>query len=375
MNNIDIINIFKNYDEIKKIKKDVVIYGTGTLARDVYKFMINKGYNIKFFLNKSFNYINVVSDLGEIKKLDDNSITSYNKKNITVCIAAFTAYADIGRIRRDLLDFGYENIVTYAELIDLFDGEIKGKFYLNSRKEFLKYEEYIIKVYDLFKDKKSQELYRSIVKFRLSKNYNTLMQKDLLEEQYFAKDIENLYGLKEIRFIDCGAFDGDTIEQVYNNFDKVEAYVAFEPNLKNYKRLLRRIEKIQLNKVIKNFLAIPCAVYSSATQLRFNVDSDAGSTISNDGTEYVQCISIDEGIRNFNPTFIKMDIEGAEYEALLGTKSTIEKWKPNLAISLYHTPEDIYRIPLLLESWNLNYKYYLRMYGYSGYDLVLYAVM
>ncbi|NHL29206.1 FkbM family methyltransferase, partial [Clostridium botulinum] len=42
-------------------------------------------------------------------------------------------------------------------------------------------------------------------------------------------------------------------------------------------------------------------------------------------------ISIDEGIRNFNPTFIKMDIEGAEYEALLGTKSMIEKWKPNLA--------------------------------------------
>ncbi|NFF37552.1 FkbM family methyltransferase, partial [Clostridium botulinum] len=117
MNNIDIINIFKNYDEIKKIKKDVVIYGTGTLARDVYKFMINKGYDIKFFLNKSFNYINVVSDLGEIKKIDDNSITSYNKKNITVCIAAFTAYADIGRIIRDLLDFGYENIITYAELI------------------------------------------------------------------------------------------------------------------------------------------------------------------------------------------------------------------------------------------------------------------
>lgn len=273
------------------------------------------------------------------------------------------------------MEFGYENIITYAELIDLFDGEIKGKFYLNSRKEFLKCEKDIIKVYDLFKDKKSQELYGSIVKFRLSKNYNNLMQKDLLEEQYFAKDIENLYGLKKIRFIDCGAFDGDTIEQVYNNFDEVEAYVAFEPNLKNYERLLRKIEKIQLNKVIKNFLAIPCAVYSSSTQLRFNVDSDAGSTISSDGTEYVQCISIDESIRNFNPTFIKMDIEGAEYDALLGAKSTIEKYKPNLAISLYHTPQDIYRIPLLLESWNLNYKYYLRMYGYSGYDLVLYAVM
>ena len=70
-----------------------------------------------------------------------------------------------------------------------------------------------------------------------------------------------------------------------------------------------------------------------------------------------------------------MDIEGSEYEALLGAKDTIYSSKPNLAICLYHKPNDLYEIPLLINSWNLGYKFYLRMHSYSAFDLVLYAVI
>lgn len=67
-------------------------------------------------------------------------------------------------------------------------------------------------------------------------------------------------------------------------------------------------------------------------------------------------------------------IEGAEYEALLGAKNTIKKYKPKCAISIYHKRCDIWEIPILLLSYNPDYKFYLRTYSFSGNDTVLYAL-
>lgn len=73
-------------------------------------------------------------------------------------------------------------------------------------------------------------------------------------------------------------------------------------------------------------------------------------------------------------TFIKMDIEGAEYEALLGAKETIQKNKPKLAISIYHKPEDIISIPKLIKSMVPNYRLYIRHYSNADNETVLYAI-
>ena len=70
---------------------------------------------------------------------------------------------------------------------------------------------------------------------------------------------------------------------------------------------------------------------------------------------------------------IKYDVEGAEIEALKGSKETIIKHLPNLAVSLYHKPEHLFKIPLLIKSWNLNYRFYLRLHEYNTYGLVLYC--
>lgn len=74
------------------------------------------------------------------------------------------------------------------------------------------------------------------------------------------------------------------------------------------------------------------------------------------------------------PTYIKMDIEGAEAEALLGAKESIEKNKPKLAICLYHKPDDIFKLPLLVHKINPLYKMYIRHYSNYHTDTLLYAV-
>ena len=63
-----------------------------------------------------------------------------------------------------------------------------------------------------------------------------------------------------------------------------------------------------------------------------------------------------------------MDIEGAEKAALEGAEKTIKKYKPKLAISVYHNPEDIFEIPLLLKEYVSEYKLHFRLLylGLSG---------
>ena len=82
---------------------------------------------------------------------------------------------------------------------------------------------------------------------------------------------------------------------------------------------------------------------------------------------------LDDIAKDFEPTFINMDIEGAELNALKGAENLIKKNKPDLAISVYHYPRHIWEIPLYLKSLNLEYKFYLRNYTSFSYDTIVYA--
>ena len=83
--------------------------------------------------------------------------------------------------------------------------------------------------------------------------------------------------------------------------------------------------------------------------------------------------SIDNVIKE-EVTFIKLDVEGAELRTLMGAAETIKKYKPRLAISIYHKPEDIYEIPLLLMEYRPDYRFYIRHYTSYIWETVLYAV-
>lgn len=72
-------------------------------------------------------------------------------------------------------------------------------------------------------------------------------------------------------------------------------------------------------------------------------------------------------------TFIKMDIEGSEIPALNGAKNIILRDKPKLAICIYHKPDDLWKIPLMLKDWVPEYRMHLRHYGRRYYGTVLYA--
>ena len=112
------------------------------------------------------------------------------------------------------------------------------------------------------------------------------------------------------------------------------------------------------------------------------VDWGPGSRVTDDPARFRadgECttLSIDDLVRERGVTkvdFIKMDIEGAEYDVLAGARDVLQRYRPRLAISLYHRPSDFVTIPCYLDSLGLNYRFYLDHHTLYLNESVLFAV-
>ena len=124
-------------------------------------------------------------------------------------------------------------------------------------------------------------------------------------------------------------------------------------------------------------------IWSRSGNVLHYVDWGPGSRVSaNPGGQFrpdgqTETITIDETIEALGldaVNFIKMDIEGAELEALKGAEGSIRRHRPKLAISLYHRPEDFTDIPRYIDSLGLDYSFYLDHHTLYQNETVLFAV-
>jgi len=158
--------------------------------------------------------------------------------------------------------------------------------------------------------------------------------------------------LAETDFIDAGAYIGDTAIML-NQYHPRRIY-SFEPAPENFELMQKTL---WLNKT-ENVTPVPLALGECEATLKL-FTWDNASFLSDGGTQPVNVTSIDafQAENNLEVGLVKMDIEGAEYNAVLGAKKTIETQKPVLIISLYHTGRDFFEIPKLLKQWVPSYQF------------------
>lgn len=169
---------------------------------------------------------------------------------------------------------------------------------------------------------------------------------------------------------DVGCFDCYTMIQYFNYGNNRYRHIySFEPEPKQYTHCKDIINKAGYTKWdIFNY-----GVYDDNSKLHFSSNSSS-TKVSEEGGIEVDVIKLDDFFKTHEaPTFIKMDIEGAELAALRGCADTIRKFKPKLAICVYHKPEDIFEIPEYILSLNPNYKMWLRHYSNLVNETVLYC--
>lgn len=173
-------------------------------------------------------------------------------------------------------------------------------------------------------------------------------------------------------FVDAGCYNGGTAVNFVKWATKGYDYIySFEANPHAITKCKETFKKYELKGEL-----IDKGLWNKKDILKFaaKLDSDAsGANIAEDGEESIETISLDEVLDGRRVTFIKMDIEGAEYNALIGSEKTIRNWNPRLAICVYHKPEDIVEIPALLLKMNNDYKFALRQYDSWDTSAILYA--
>ena len=170
-------------------------------------------------------------------------------------------------------------------------------------------------------------------------------------------------------FVDGGCFNGKTSLEFTKWASKGYEYIySFEPNVNMLNTCKEFFAKHELKGEVINK-----GLWNTKETMNFDGNIASASKIKDDGKNRIETITLDEVLNGRRVTFIKMDIEGAEYKALCGAEKTIQKWRPRLAICVYHKSEDILEIPALLLSIQPDYKFALRQYKLEGGETVLYA--
>ena len=263
------------------------------------------------------------------------------------------------------------SINSFAPLFWRFGGRFMDLQLLNEPPHRL-YEQRdpVLAAEHLWADDESLSTYRANILWRALGDPSRLPY-PALRNTYFPADILALRPDEAI--VDCGAFDGDTIRMTLNTLqERFAALYAIEADATSLTKLAAYLATLHAE-LQQKIVTMQCAVGETRGTLRFSGDGSLTSKPSADGRE-VPCLPLDEIFATTPVSFIKMDIEGAEHGALLGARNLIARDRPVLAVCVYHTQNDIWRIPLLVQSMAPGYALYLRSYDGDGFQTVLYAV-
>lgn len=174
-------------------------------------------------------------------------------------------------------------------------------------------------------------------------------------------------------FVDCGCFDGSTAFRFAGWSGQLgyQKIWSFEPDKNSYVLCKKALS------VLGKCNVYPYGISNrNGTALFYGNGKEDSKIVTNDSSQNaieIQTITLDSFLENEKVSFIKMDIEGAEYKALEGAARIIAEQKPRLAISIYHRNEDVFLIPQLLLELRKDYKFYVRHYSLVTNETVLYA--
>ena len=227
----------------------------------------------------------------------------------------------------------------------------------------------VLSAFDLWADEESKREYIAQLQWRLSFDFDGMSPPEV-ETIYFPPDLIRLR--PDEVFVDGGAFDGDTLRQFLAVSNGAFArYLGFEPDPGNFARLSESVAGLP-DAVRARIEMKRAAISTTDGTVRFASGAGPSSHVG-EGDMEVEAIALDRYLGN-SPTFIKMDIEGAEPDALAGATRHIRDAAPILAISCYHRQDHLWSIPLLIHSINGGYAFFLRAHDLEGWDLVCYAI-
>lgn len=343
------------WDMLKEKNLPIVMYGMGDGALKIINVLERYGLKVsEFFASDEFvrghSFMGYkVRKLSEIEEMYEDFII----------VMAFAIH-DIPMTNR-IHEIAKKHILVAPDVPVAGDNLFTLDF-VDKNKEKLQW------VYENLEDEQSKKVFSDIVNFKISGKISYLTSCETeIEESY-----KNILKLNQNEvYADLGAYHGETIDEFLQyTGGKYERIIAFEPDVKNFKKLKTNIQNKNINADLFNM-----AIFDKEDKLYFSGKAGRNSALSKNGDREVLAQSLDNIAKGNKVSFVNIDVEGYERQALLGMKNTIEKYKTRILVAIYHRSEDIFEIPILAKKLNPDYKFYMRHFRYiPAWDTNLYCI-
>ena len=368
-NFMDKINNYNYVDSVIESLKDsnlpLIIWGGGIAAEHIYKILEKNGVDVDYIaVNKAYWKPN--------QKLFQKPVFAFEdlmNENIKVnVLIAFSAYTEEGYKK-----FLKEDVVENIYKFDFLECAFEKPDIDYVKQNCVAFEN----LYNSLEDAVSKETLIAYVNQCITKDLKFL-EPLKCEEQYFLPELK--LGYQSETFLDCGAYDGDTILKFVQHIGEgdtpcgCEHIYAIECDNLNFDKLKSVENELGLFKnKVKQVTLLNTGLWCEKGKLSFNNRGSISSKIDSDGELTIEVDTIDNLVNGASVTFIKMDIEGAELNALKGAEKTIKKYRPRLAICVYHKKDDLLNMFRYIKTLHEDYKLCLRAHSIFTEELVLYA--
>ena len=322
---------------LKETDKPILLYGMGNGADKIINVL--ESYGIEFsgvFASDGF----VRDKLFHGKKIISYSEAKEKFGDMIVLLCFGSAREDV---RQNVLKIAAEQELYAPEVPVVGGGLFCEKYYLENKADF-------DFVYEHLADDVSKKTYENIIKYKISGKISYLLDCEVTEDEpydSFLKFKENE------RFLDLGAYTGDTVYEFVKRVGDYGKIIAVEPDFKNFKKLAEN------TKAFKNITLYNAGITDAPKRDSFAMFGGRNSVVSKGKTE-IDFLNVDKICENDKITYIKMDVEGEEKNALDGARNTILRDKPKMLVSAYHKTDDLITLPKTVLNIRDDYKIYVR---------------
>jgi FkbM family methyltransferase len=318
-------------------------------------------------LHNAIGLKGVVDDFSPLKEWQGLAVIKLEDLPEDACVVNCVFSIHSCAARKRLNHIVPDRWLTYRDLQKIYGRRVPDLSFSRAASANLKqYPAQWDKLFHMLEDEPSRAVLRDQLSFRLTGDARFMASYSLnIESQYFDPVAE----IPESAIIvDGGAYDGDTAHLFLQRCPSLKEIHLFEPSPQNMVAAQRRLG--ENTQIYYHELALS----NVCEKVRFADVGGTDSAISETGQMEVQAVTIDQSLGDRPVSFIKLDIEGGELNALKGAAQQIKRNAPILAVCVYHDIEDFWRIPDFVMGLGVKYKIYLRHYTEGWSETVMYFV-
>ena len=343
------------WEYLSSTDKTIVMYGMGNGADKILAVCDRYGIAVSDFF-ASDGFVRGHSFHGKTVLSYSQVKEKYGPENLIVLLSFASSLPQV----LELFDKVDSECELYAPDVPVCGGQLFDlEFFRENRDD-------IARVYGLLADEESKAIYENVLRYKLSGKICYLREAVSDRDVVWAM-------LGPIEYAaDLGAYNGDTARELISYRPEVKSILALEPDRRNFRKLSEYASSV----VSPNIRAVNAAAWNTSDTLIF-ADSgsrNSGAFASGKKTE-VSAVTLDSLLMGERVDYIKYDVEGAEKEAIEGSRLSITAHRPALLVSIYHRSEDIFALPLQIHGLCPTYRLYLRRYPYvPAWDLNLICI-